>query len=133
MTAITRSRLVTVLALAAAVGCSEPFDTPPNEPSQPGTGLIVIPQNATIRAGQVVALKATLRDQYGNQLAGMTVSWKSSNEGVATVAPNGEVLVSQRAQQESPLRQTEKPNRRAFRSCLGRPSRRSKPVLKGSC
>jgi uncharacterized protein YjdB len=92
MTAITRSRLVTVLALAAAVGCSEPFDTPPNEPSQPGTGLIVIPQNATIRAGQVVALKATLRDQYGNQLVGMTVSWKSSNEGVASVAPNGEVL-----------------------------------------
>jgi uncharacterized protein YjdB len=54
--------------------------------------LVVIPQNATIRAGQVVALKATMRDQYGDELVGMTVIWKSSNEGVATVAPNGEVL-----------------------------------------
>ena len=91
MRAITTSRLVTVFALAAAVGCSEPFDTPPNEPS-PGTGLTVVPQNATIMAGQVVALKASMRDQFGDQLVGVTVKWKSSNEAVATVAANGEVM-----------------------------------------
>ena len=92
MRAITTSRLVTALAIAAAAGCSEPFDTPPNEPSQPVSGLTVIPRNATIMAGQVVALKATLRDQFGDQLVGITVKWKSSNEAVASVAANGEVM-----------------------------------------
>jgi uncharacterized protein YjdB len=92
MRAITTSRLVTALAIAAAAGCSEPFDTPPNEPSQPVSGLTVIPRNATIMAGQVVALKATLRDQFGDQLVGVTVKWKSSNEAVASVAANGEVM-----------------------------------------
>jgi uncharacterized protein YjdB len=92
MTAITRSRLVTVLALAAAIGCNEPFDTPPNEPSQTGTGLTVVPRNATIMAGQVVALKATFQDKFGDEVAGATVKWKSSNEQVATVAANGEVM-----------------------------------------
>ena len=92
MSATTTFRLVTVCALTAAIGCTEPFDTPPNEPSQPGAGLTVVPRHATIVAGQVVALTATFRDQFGDQLAGVTVKWKSSNEQVATVAANGEVM-----------------------------------------
>jgi uncharacterized protein YjdB len=91
MRAITTSRLVTVLVVAAAVGCTEPFDTPPSEPSQPGVGLTVVPSSATIISGQVVALTATMRDQFGDPLA-VAVKWKSSNEAVATVAANGEVL-----------------------------------------
>jgi uncharacterized protein YjdB len=92
MRAITMSRLVTVLIVAAAAGCTEPFDTPPNEPSHPGGGLSVVPSSATIISGQVVALKATMRDQFGDAIAGVTVKWRSSNEAVATVAANGEVL-----------------------------------------
>ena len=95
MPAITTFQLVTVFAIAAAIGCTEPFDTPPNEPSLPpgsGAGLSVVPRNATIMAGQMVALKATFRDQFGDPLAEVTVKWKSSNEQVATVAANGEVL-----------------------------------------
>jgi uncharacterized protein YjdB len=92
MRAITTSRLVTVLVVAAAVGCTEPFDTPPSDPSQPGVGLTVVPSSATIISGQVLALTATMRDQFGDPLAGVAVKWKSSNEAVATVAANGEVL-----------------------------------------
>ena len=92
MRAITTSRLVTILLVSAAAGCTAPFDTPPNEPSQPGVGLTVIPQHATIISGQVVALTATMRDQFGDPVAGVAVKWKSSNEAVATVAANGEVF-----------------------------------------
>lgn len=90
MAAITLSRLVTAAALVAASACSEPFSPPPNNPSLP-SGLTVVPSTATIMAGQVVALKATMRDQFGDPLL-VTVRWRSSNETVATVAATGEVL-----------------------------------------
>jgi uncharacterized protein YjdB len=91
MPALTLSRLVTVLGIAAAGACSEPFSPPPNTPSEP-SGLTVVPSSATIMAGQVVALKASMRDQFGDALVGVTVKWSSSNEAVASVAATGEVL-----------------------------------------
>ena len=91
MRATTMSRVVTVLFVAVAAGCTAPFDTPPNEPSQPGVGLTVVPSSATIIAGQVLPLTATMRDQFGDPLL-VAVTWKSSNEAVAMVAANGEVL-----------------------------------------
>ena len=90
MAAITLSRLFTAAALITASACSEPFSPPPNEPSSP-SGLTVVPSSATIRAGQVVALKASMRDEFGDPLL-VTVKWRSSNETVATVAATGEVL-----------------------------------------
>jgi uncharacterized protein YjdB len=90
MAAITLSRLLTALAVVAAGACNEPFSPPPNTPTPP-SGLTVVPRSATIMAGQVVALKATMRDQFGDPLL-VTVRWKSSNESVATVAATGEVL-----------------------------------------
>lgn len=90
MAAITLARLVTAAALVTASACSEPFSPPPNQPSSP-SGLTVVPSSATIIAGQVVALKASMRDQFGDPLL-VTVRWKSSNESVATVAATGEVL-----------------------------------------
>jgi uncharacterized protein YjdB len=89
MAATTLSRLVTAAALVAASACSEPFSPPPNNPST--SGLTVVPSSATIVAGQVVALKASMRDQFGDPLL-VTVRWRSSNETVATVAATGEVL-----------------------------------------
>jgi uncharacterized protein YjdB len=90
MAAITLARLVTAAALVTASACSEPFSPPPNQPSSP-SGLTVVPSSATIIAGQVVALKASMRDQFGDPLL-VTVRWRSSNESVATVAATGEVL-----------------------------------------
>ena len=90
MSAITLSRLVTAAALLAASACSEPFSPPPNTPSQP-SGLTVVPSSATILAGQIVALKANMRDEFGDALL-VTVRWRSSNETVASVAATGEVL-----------------------------------------
>ncbi|HEX5576629.1 MAG TPA: Ig-like domain-containing protein [Gemmatimonadales bacterium] len=90
MAAITLSRLVTAAALVVASACSEPFAPPPNEPSG-ASGLTVVPSSATIVAGQVVALKASMRDQFGDPLL-VTVAWRSSDETVATVAATGEVL-----------------------------------------
>ena len=90
MAAITLSRLVTAMAVVAGSACTEPFSPPPNTPSQP-SGLTVVPSSATIIAGQVVALKASMRDQFGDPLL-VTVRWRSSNQTVATVAATGEVL-----------------------------------------
>jgi uncharacterized protein YjdB len=90
MAAITLARLVTAAALVTASACSEPFSPPPNEPSG-SSGLTVVPSSATIVAGQVVALKASMRDQFGDPLL-VTVGWRSSDETVATVAATGEVL-----------------------------------------
>jgi hypothetical protein len=44
----------------------------------------VVPQSATLQAGQVVALKASLTDEHGDRLQGFVVSWRSSNDAVAT-------------------------------------------------
>jgi hypothetical protein len=83
--------VVAALAILVAAGaCTEPFSSPPNDPSM--AGLTVIPRSATIRSGQVVALKATLVDESGNAVQTATVSWTSSNESVATVGATGEVL-----------------------------------------
>src|SRR5215211_8911965 len=90
MRVITMLRVVVALsALVLAGACNDAFSTPPNVPSS--EGLAVIPRSATIQAGQVVALKARLIDEYGDQITG-PVSWTSSNEAVATVAASGEVL-----------------------------------------
>jgi uncharacterized protein YjdB len=92
MSALNRARLVTLLGVAAVGACTEPFSPPPNAPSQPAAGLTVVPSSATIVAGQTVLLKASMRDQFGDDLIGVTVRWSSSNEAVATVAATGEVL-----------------------------------------
>jgi Bacterial Ig-like domain (group 2) len=94
MSALSVSRLITVLGLAAAAACSEPFSPPPNTPSEPtdGSGLSIVPSNATIAAGQMVKLQASMHDEFGDDLIGVTVQWSSSNPAVATVAENGEVL-----------------------------------------
>jgi len=94
MSALSVSRLITVLGLAAAAACTEPFSPPPNTPSEPtdGSGLSVVPSSATIVAGQVVKLQASMRDEFGDDLIGVTVQWSSSNSAVASVAATGEVL-----------------------------------------
>ena len=97
MRATTLSRTLAILsALAMLSACSDAYSpSQPGDPSSPGgsaQGLTVVPRSARIQAGQVVALKARLIDANGDQMRGVSISWTSSNEAVATVAATGEVL-----------------------------------------
>ena len=91
MRVIMLSRFVAALGvLATSVACNEDTLTP--TPPPPGeTILTVVPRTATIHAGQVVGLKARLVDEFGDALEG-SISWKSSNDEIATVAPTGVVF-----------------------------------------
>ena len=89
MRAIVLTRLIAVLGSAAAiVACEDNLS--PQPPPGSTVNISVVPQTATIRAGQVVTLQARLTDEFGDALPG-SFSWKSSNDAVATVAASGEV------------------------------------------
>ena len=91
MRVITMSRIVVTLsALTLAGACNdEPFGPVPPPPT--GGNLAVVPRNATLKQGQVVALQASLIDEHGDRLIGFPTAWRSSDDAVATVANTGEV------------------------------------------
>jgi uncharacterized protein YjdB len=60
-------------------------------PPAPVASVSVTPPTAEVQTGGTVQLTATPRDAAGNPLAGRTVTWTSSNTGVATVDANGRV------------------------------------------
>lgn len=64
---------------------------PPAPPPTPvATSLTVAPSSHTLASiGATVQLTATVRDQNNNPMTGQTVTWTSSNTGVATVSGNG--------------------------------------------
>lgn len=64
---------------------------PPPPPSVPVATVTVTPREAQIAIGQTVDLDATARDAAGNALTGRSLSWKSSNEAVASVDGTGGV------------------------------------------
>jgi hypothetical protein len=91
---ITRkSGIIAVLsALAVLAGCNDAFSPVRNTPSgRSGGGLTVVPRSATIQAGQVVVLIATLDDDNGDRITDGSINWSSSNEAVAAVTAAGEV------------------------------------------
>jgi uncharacterized protein YjdB len=91
MSVTTVSRIIAALSAISLLGaCNDSFSPAPNDPSF--QGLTVVPRSATLQAGQVVALKASLTDEHGDRLQGFVVSWRSSNDAVATVASSGEVM-----------------------------------------
>src|SRR5256885_2373574 len=57
----------------------------------PVASLSVSPATASVQAGQTMQLTATPRDANGSALGGRTVTWASSNVGVATVSGTGSV------------------------------------------
>lgn len=65
--------------------------TPPAPPPTPvATSIAVTPASHTLATiGATVQLMATVRDQNNNTMTGQTVTWTSSNTGVATVSGNG--------------------------------------------
>ena len=91
MNATTMSRITAALsAITLLAACNDSFSPSRSAPSL--QGLTVVPRSATLQAGQVVALKASLIDEFGGRLDGFIVSWRSSNDAVATVASSGEVV-----------------------------------------
>ena len=55
----------------------------------PIASVTLTPASATVTVGNVQQVTATLKDAGGNVLLGRTVSWTSSNTGVATVSATG--------------------------------------------
>ena len=85
------SALLAVLALASACGGADSATAPEPlpDPSRPTT-IAVSPFAAELTAlGETVQLAAEVRDQNGRVMAGVTVTWTSSDTSVATVDQAG--------------------------------------------
>ena len=90
MRTVILSRLITALGAVAAIAACEDSMSP-SAPAVPPAGITVIPSTATIHAGQLVTLQARIRDEFGDVLES-SVSWKSSDDAIATVGSNGDVV-----------------------------------------
>ena len=96
-----RMPLLAVLALVAglawAAGCGDSATEPPAptpDPSRPTT-VTVNPATAELTAlGATVQLRAEVRDQRGNVMAGAAVAWSSTAASVATVDAAGLVTAA---------------------------------------
>src|SRR2546426_12028537 len=65
---------------------------PPRSTLFPYTTLFRSPASASVPVGQAVQLSAVTKDSAGTVLTGRTVTWASSNGGIASV--NGSGLVT---------------------------------------
>jgi uncharacterized protein YjdB len=57
----------------------------------PVASVTVAPATATVQVGSTVQLSATPKDATGSPLSGRTVTWSSSNNGIASVTGSGVV------------------------------------------
>lgn len=92
------ARPLAVLALPLAMACGggseSPGPTGPTGPAPPTTvaSVAVSPSTAELtELGATVQLEATARDQSGQALTGVSFSWSSSDQSVATVGGEGTV------------------------------------------
>jgi uncharacterized protein YjdB len=74
------------LAAVAISGCGDDGPTGPSPPSQIEVSS---PIGSLMALGRTVQLSATARDNQGNVVTGVQVSWGSSNEAVARVSTTG--------------------------------------------
>ena len=88
--AIVSAAFTAVLwAYACGDGGTEP--SPPPDPPRPAT-VSISPATAALTAvGETVQLRAEVRDQNGQVMAGGAVAWTSSDASVAAVDPSGVV------------------------------------------
>ena len=88
-TIIRLSVVLAALALVWACGGDSPTAPPTPEPARPTT-VTVSPATAELTAlGATVQLTPELRDQNARVMVGVTVSWTSSANSVATVDASG--------------------------------------------
>ena len=84
--------LAAMLAYACGDGGTEP--SPPPDPPRPTT-VTVTPATAELTAlGATVQLSAEVRDQNGQVMVGVAVTWSSSDASVAAVAASGLVTAA---------------------------------------
>jgi len=94
-TVARRARWVAFAILTAA--CSVADQTAPvvrrssTAPVDPVASVAVTPAAATVTLGLSAILQATVKDAAGTPLTGRTITWSSSNPGVAPVASGGVV------------------------------------------
>ena len=88
--------IVTAMAsLAWVAGCGDGATEPPSPDPPRATRLTVTPAATELKAlGAVVQLAAEVRDQNGQPMAGVTVTWASSAAAVATVSSTGLVTAA---------------------------------------
>ena len=86
-----------VMVLLVRCGGDSPTttDPPPVDPPVPTT-VTVSPATAMLAAlGETIQLTATVLDQNGQAMSGVSVTWASSDGGVASVGSNGVVTAVQ--------------------------------------
>lgn len=83
------SRLIALLAVMCFTACGDSTTAPPPDPPRAST-ITVSPGTADLAAlGATVQLTAEVRDQNGQAMAGVAVTWASSAAAVATVSTSG--------------------------------------------
>ena len=86
-----RAALVSVLALFAA--CSTDTHTTAGGGSFTPIGSIaLVPAAATLQVGETLAVSATVTAAAGGTLAGVALTWSTSNSTVATIDQSGKVV-----------------------------------------
>lgn len=88
---ISKARLCVVAFVGTVIvgaGCSSPTDSPP--PADVAS-VAITPPSASLAMGQTTTLVATPKGPSGETLTGRTVTWSSSNTGVASVTNAGVV------------------------------------------
>lgn len=61
--------------------------------SVPVANVSVSPLSPDLETGDVFSVTAVVRDAAGRVLSGRAITWSTSNAAVATIAPNGQVIV----------------------------------------
>jgi hypothetical protein len=90
---------VAILALAAwlvlrgRTSAPEPALAPaPAAPAPEVARLDLTPLSVALEPGQRATLRATAWDVQGREISAVAITWESSDPGVATISPGGEVL-----------------------------------------
>ena len=88
---LLRSSLLVVLSVSTVVGisCGDGGETTAPDPPR-ASSITLSPTSISFEAlGQVHQLTATVRDQNGQPMQGMSISWSSSDQDAASVDPSG--------------------------------------------
>jgi uncharacterized protein YjdB len=73
----------------AAVTVTALVQSPPPPPTPVATTIAVSPLSGAVTVGGTQQFAATVKDQNGNVMSGLTISWSSSNSAVASVNASG--------------------------------------------
>ena len=94
-TIIRLSAVLAVVALAKGCGDGDSPTAPPTpEPARPTTVTVSPATTGLTALGATVQLAAEVRDQNASVMAGVTITWTSSADGVATVDAAGLVTAA---------------------------------------